>query len=94
MNQEWYNYGAGWQGTNRPWDIQITYKKASNSTLYSAGEYVILANSYPYLNVQKINGVQEYFDYIGVGTILKKEFRYCPITLKSINTMPNNLNII
>jgi hypothetical protein len=45
-------------------------------TLYKAGEYVVLANNDPYLNVQTITGVEECFADTGVGTILKKEFRY------------------
>lgn len=45
-------------------------------TLYAAGEYVVLANSEAYCNVQKVTGVEECFQDNGVGTILKKEFRY------------------
>jgi len=77
-SQEWENDGSNWEGSSNPWnsDIIITYKSESNSTLYTSGEYVILANSKPYLNVEKITGVQESLDDMGVGTILKKEFRY------------------
>lgn len=49
---------------------QVTY------TLYTSGEYVVLANNEPYLNVKNITGVEECFKDSGVGTILKKEFRY------------------
>lgn len=45
-------------------------------TLYAAGEYVVLANSEAYCNILKITGVEECFQDNGVGTILKKEFRY------------------
>jgi hypothetical protein len=49
---------------------------ASAYTLYTAGEYVVLANSEAYCNVEKVTGVEECFQDSGVGTILKKEFRY------------------
>jgi len=45
-------------------------------TLYAAGEYAVLANSEAYCNIRKITGVEECFQDNGVGTILKKEFRY------------------
>lgn len=45
-------------------------------TLYTSGEYVILANTEPYLEVKKLTGVEECFQDNGIGTILKKEFRY------------------
>lgn len=45
-------------------------------TLFTAGEYVVLANNEPYLNVKEVTGVEECFKDSGVGTILKKEFRY------------------
>jgi hypothetical protein len=45
-------------------------------TLYTAGEYAVLANSEAYCNIHKITGVEECFQDNGVGTILKKEFRY------------------
>jgi hypothetical protein len=45
-------------------------------TLYTAGEYVVLANNEPYENVQKVTGIVECVTNAGVGTILKKEFRY------------------
>ncbi len=48
----------------------------STYTLYTAGEYVVLANKDAYCNVEKITGIEEYFQDTGNGTILKKEFRY------------------
>lgn len=45
-------------------------------TLYTSGEYVVLANNEPYLSVKEVTGVEECFKDSGVGTILKKEFRY------------------
>jgi hypothetical protein len=76
-NDEWQEDGSSWSNSNTQWDPPIiSYKSESNSTLYTSGEYVILANANPYLNVQKITGVQEFFDDTGIGTILKKEFRY------------------
>ena len=49
---------------------------ATTYTLFTAGEYVVLANNEPYLSVQTVTGVEECFKDAGVGTILKKEFRY------------------
>jgi hypothetical protein len=45
-------------------------------TLYTSGEYVVLANTEPCCNVEKITGIEECFQDNGSGTILKKEFRY------------------
>ena len=45
-------------------------------TLYTAGEYVVLANKEAYCNILQITSIDECFQDNGVGTILKKEFRY------------------
>lgn len=45
-------------------------------TLYTAGEYVVLSNKEAYCDVEKVTGIEECFKSMGVGTILKKEFRY------------------
>jgi len=47
-----------------------------SNTLYTAGEYLVLANTDPYLCILEATGVDECFINNGVGTILKKEFRY------------------
>lgn len=75
--EEWNTSSSSWNSGD-PWDqvTVINYKRESNSTLYTSGEYVVLANTEPYLDVLKATGVQELFDDMGVGTILKKEFRY------------------
>lgn len=46
------------------------------NTLKSSGEYVILSNSSPYSNVKLFTNIVESFTDSGIGTILKKEFRY------------------
>jgi hypothetical protein len=48
----------------------------SSYTLFTSGEYVVLANKDAYCNVEKITGIEECFQDNGNGTILKKEFRY------------------
>ena len=49
---------------------------SSTYTLYTAGEYCVLANKEPYCNVEKVTRIEECFQDTGSGTILKKEFRY------------------
>jgi len=67
-----------WVGDSNTWEDPgyIYYDRSPTSTLYTAGEYVILANSKPYLMVEKATGVTENLQDSGTGTILKKEFRY------------------
>ncbi len=53
-----------------------SYVKISDSTLRSAGEYVILAQNDPYEYVENFTQILETISDTGTGTILKKEFRY------------------
>lgn len=46
------------------------------NVLRSSGEYVVLSNTVPYKNVLVFTGIVENLVDVGVGTILKKEFRY------------------
>lgn len=96
--EEWNSSSSSWNSGD-PWDqvTVINYKRESNSTLYTSGEYVVLANTEPYLNVLKATGVQELFDDMGVGTILKKEFRYSVDSLtfsEFQETTPQNLEAL
>ena len=45
-------------------------------TLYTSGEYVVLANDEAYCRILKVTGVDECFQDSGTGTVLKREFRY------------------
>jgi len=74
----WHFTEEIWDTFDVTWDspVFISYKKETQSTLFTSGEYIILANSEPYQNVKKPTGVQEVFNDSGIGTILKKEFRY------------------
>jgi hypothetical protein len=78
MPDEFGSNPASWSTDGDEWDDAgyISYSKESKSTLFSSGEYVILGNSQPYLNVLAITGVKETITDSGVGTIFKKEFRY------------------
>lgn len=44
--------------------------------LRSSGEYVVLSNAVPYERVSSFTGIVENLVDVGVGTILKREFRY------------------
>jgi hypothetical protein len=61
--EEWNNSSLSWNSGD-PWDqvTVINYKRESNSTLYTSGEYVVLGNTQPYLDVLKATGVQELFE--------------------------------
>jgi hypothetical protein len=76
----WNDCGEIWDSFDNVWEdagyVTVPYKLEKQSTLYSSGEYVILANSCPYTNVEKPTGVEETLKDSGIGTILKKEFRY------------------
>ena len=67
----WSQDGDTWDDAN---DSYIQYSKETKNTLYSSGEYLILANSQPYIDVLKITGISEKLSDSGSGTILKKEF--------------------
>ena len=69
----WSQDGDTWDDAN---DSYIQYSKETKNTLYSSGEYLILANSQPYIDILKITGISEKLSDSGSGTILKKEFRY------------------
>jgi hypothetical protein len=75
---EWDQAASQWETLADSWESAdfISYTTTSNNTLYSSGEYLVLANSLPYYNVQLITGIEEVITDSGVGTILKKEFRY------------------
>ena len=53
-----------------------TYTKETGNTLFTSGEYLVLANTDPYSYVQSINGFTETITGSMLGTIIKKEFRY------------------
>jgi hypothetical protein len=96
--EEWNSSSSSWNSGD-PWDqvTVINYKRESNSTLYTSGEYVVLGNTQPYLDVLKATGVHELFDDMGVGTILKKEFRYSVDSLtfsEFQETTPQNLEAL
>lgn len=46
------------------------------NTLYTAGEYIVLSSTDSYNYVKEITKIDENYTDSGVGTILKKEFRY------------------
>lgn len=50
----------------------------SETKLYSAGDYVILATKEPYVNANSFTGIVEDVINEGVGTIFQKQFRYSP----------------
>ena len=70
-NFSWETEGDAWESVSN-----ITYVKETRTTLYSSGEYIVLANSQPYINVQLVTAVKENIIDSGIGSILKKEFRY------------------
>jgi hypothetical protein len=76
IGPEFQNDPDIWGNDESLWDAVIAYEKATSDTLYSSGEYLVLGNSKPYLNVLKATGVIEDIDDRGTGTIFKKEFRY------------------
>jgi hypothetical protein len=76
IDPEFQNDQDLWGSDQDLWDASIVYEKATSSTLYASGEYLILGNSKPYLNVQNPKGVIEHIQDSGSGTIFKKEFRY------------------
>lgn len=75
---EWDDALSIWENADEIWENSnyVSYTPQTQSTLYTAGEYVILANSKPYCNVEIITGVDETIQDAGTGTIIKKEFRY------------------
>jgi hypothetical protein len=75
---EWNSNPKAWVAESDQWEKvdYIKYVVESRNVLYSAGEYLVLANSLAYKNVSVVTGVQETISDSGVGTILKKEFRY------------------
>lgn len=75
---EWYTLTSRWENVSDTWDADmfVSYTPESQNTLLTAGEYLVLANSQPYTNVQLITGINEIVQDSGTGTILKKEFRY------------------
>lgn len=74
----WGDNGEPWESSNEAWNetSYVTYETTSSNTLFTAGEYVVLANEKPYRDVLSITGITETVADSGVGTIMKKEFRY------------------
>ena len=75
---DWQDTSNTWESLSDTWDSAefISYKREINNTLYTSGEYIVLANSAPYIDVNKITGLEETLADAGIGTILKREFRY------------------
>ena len=76
FDPEFQNDPDIWGNDEALWDAVIIYERATSDTLYSSGEYLVLGNSKPYLNVLKPLSVIEDIQDNGTGTIFKKEFRY------------------
>jgi len=77
-NYVWNSSSNYWETLSETWEVSdyISYAVETKNVLYTSGEYLVLANSQPYVDVQEITGVDEIISDAGVGTILKKEFRY------------------
>lgn len=69
---------ASWNTDGDTWGDAgyISYDRENKNTLFSSGEYVVLGNSQPYINVLSITSYNEIISDSGTGTIIKKEFRY------------------
>lgn len=75
---DWQSEPTTWNSDSDQWESNdyVKYTTESRNTLFTSGEYVVLANSKAYKDVQEITGLDEAISDSGVGTILKKEFRY------------------
>ena len=78
VSDKWKEDGQAWSSESNQWEdvAYVKYTESTQNTLLSSGEYLILANSQPFRDVQKILRIDETIMDSGVGTILKKEFRY------------------
>ena len=74
----WNQDDNTWEIQDNPFDsaLYVNYQRATDNIIRSAGEYVVVANSLPYQNVNSITSFKENISINGPGSILKKDFCY------------------